>query len=83
ARVTEVLHRIEQELTGFVGLFNDHPALQRVLLNPIIPVPRKQAAVAELAARMGVSPVLGKLVTLLAARDRLVLLPDLLEAFRE
>jgi F-type H+-transporting ATPase subunit delta len=83
ARVIDVLHRIEQELARFVELFNEHPTLQRVLLNPIIPVPRKQAAVAALTARLQVSSVLAKLIALLAARDRLVLLPDLLEAFRE
>ena len=82
-RVIDVLHRIEQELAQFVGLFREHPALERVLLNPIIPVPRKQGAVAELTAQLQLSPVLAKLITLLAARDRLVFLPDLLDAFRD
>jgi F-type H+-transporting ATPase subunit delta len=83
SRVIEVLHRIEQELAQFVELFKEHPALEHVLLNPMIPVPRKQAAVSELTARLQMSSVLAKLVGLLAARDRLVLLPDLLEAFGE
>ncbi|HVH26954.1 MAG TPA: ATP synthase F1 subunit delta [Vicinamibacterales bacterium] len=83
ARVIEVLHRLVQELEEFVKLFSEHPTLERVLLNPMIPVPRKQAAVAALTARLQVSPILTKLIALLAARDRLVLLPDLLEAFRE
>jgi F-type H+-transporting ATPase subunit delta len=83
SRVIDVLNRLEQELAQFVGLFREHPTLERVLLNPIIPVPRKQAAVDALTARLQVSPLLAKLMALLAARDRLVLLPDLLEAFRE
>jgi F-type H+-transporting ATPase subunit delta len=83
SRVIDVLQRIEQELAQFVELFREHPALERVLLNPMIPVPRKQAAVSELTARLQMSSVLAKLVGLLATRDRLVLLPDLLEAFRE
>jgi F-type H+-transporting ATPase subunit delta len=83
SRVIEVLHRLVQELEEFVKLFSEHPELERVLLDPIIPVPRKQAAVAALTARLQMSPVLAKLIALLAARDRLVLLPDLLEAFRE
>jgi F-type H+-transporting ATPase subunit delta len=54
-----------------------------VLLNPAIPVPRKRAAAAELTARLRTSPVLAKLIALLAERDRLVLLPELLAAYRE
>jgi F-type H+-transporting ATPase subunit delta len=54
-----------------------------VLVNPAVPVPRKRATVAELAARVNLSPMVGKLLLLLADRDRLVLLPDLLAAYRE
>jgi F-type H+-transporting ATPase subunit delta len=75
--------RIESDLSSFVDLFSQHPALEKVLLNPAIPVPRKRAAVQELIARLGMAPVLAKLLVLLAGRDRLVLLPDLLGAYRE
>jgi F-type H+-transporting ATPase subunit delta len=54
-----------------------------VLLNPAVPVPRKRAAVTELAAKLGVTSVLSKLLTLLAERDRLIVLPDVLSAYRE
>jgi F-type H+-transporting ATPase subunit delta len=77
------LPRIEQELAAFADLFNQHPALERVLLNPVIPVQRKQATVAELVALLKTSPMVAKLLTLLAERDRLVLMPDLLAAYRE
>jgi F-type H+-transporting ATPase subunit delta len=80
---TADVQRIEQELAQFVDLFAQHPTLEKVLLNPAVPVPRKQAVVAELIARLKVSPVVGKLIALLAGRDRLVLLPDLLNAYRE
>jgi len=80
---TTGLEQIETELAGFVDLFTQHPALQKVLLNPAVPVPRKRAAVTELAAKLGVTPVLGKLLLLLADRDRLVVLPDVLSAYRE
>jgi F-type H+-transporting ATPase subunit delta len=66
-----------------VDLLTQYPVLEKVLLNPVIPVSRKRAAVAELTARAGVAPVLGKLLFLLATRDRLVLLPDLLAAYRQ
>lgn len=77
------LQRIEQDLTAWVDLLTNHPTLEKVLLNPAIPVQRKQAAAAELIARLNTSSVLAKLVALLAARDRLVLLPELLASYRE
>ena len=77
------LGRIEQDLAGFVDLFDRYPDLARVMLNPAVPVPRKEAAAADLSARAQVLPVVGKLIQLLAGRDRLVLLPDLLAAYQE
>ena len=77
------LDRIERDLAAFAGLLTDHPTLAKVLLNPAVPVPRKRAAVVELTTRMNPAPIVGKLLTLLAERDRLVLLPDLLASFRD
>ena len=59
--------------------------LEKVLLNPAVPAPRKRAAVADAARR---APELHadasrSCSSLLAERDRLVLLPDLLAAYRE
>ena len=80
---TGELQQIERELAGVVDLFKQHPTLAKVLLNPVVPVPRKRAAMAELIGRAGTSPVLAKLLLLLAGRDRLVLVPDLLAAYSE
>jgi F-type H+-transporting ATPase subunit delta len=77
------LEQIEAQLAGFVALFAQHPTLAKVLLNPAVPVPRKRAAVRELAATLGLHPVLGKLLVLLAERDRLIVLPDMLASFRD
>jgi len=41
------LEQIEQELAQFAALFTKHPTLEKVLLNPAVPVPRKSAAVAS------------------------------------
>ena len=60
-----------------------YPALAHALLNPVVPVPRKRAAVAELTAGAGLTPMVTKLIALLADRDRLVLVPDLLTAYRD
>jgi F-type H+-transporting ATPase subunit delta len=75
--------QIEEELASFVDLFAQYPALERVFLNPVVPVPRKRAAMDALTARAGVLPILAKLLGLLAERDRLVLVPGLLAAYRD
>jgi F-type H+-transporting ATPase subunit delta len=77
------LEGLERDLAAFVGLLSDHPTLAKVLLNPAVPVPRKRAAVVELTTRMQPAPIVGKLLVLLAERDRLVLLPDLLASYRD
>ena len=80
---SETLQRIEQELAAFAELFNQHPTLEKVLLNPAVPVPQKRAAVIALTDRAQVLPIVAKLLVVLAERDRLVLVPDLLAQFRE
>jgi F-type H+-transporting ATPase subunit delta len=77
------LEQVEQELAQFVELFRNNPLLERVLVNPAVPVPRKRAAMTELVARARPSTIVGKLLTLLAERDRLMLLRDLLESYRQ
>ena len=77
------LSRIESDLSGFVALMDAHQGLGKVLLNPAVPAARKRGAVAELVARIDVTPLASKLLVLLAERDRLLLLPDLLNAYRE
>ena len=77
------LDQIERDLAQFVDLFTQYPTLAKVLLNPAVPVPRKSAAVSALLAHAAFSPILSKLIVLLAERDRLVLLPDMLAAYRD
>jgi F-type H+-transporting ATPase subunit delta len=77
------LEGLERDLAAFLELLSDHPTLAKVLLNPAVPVPRKRAAVMELTTRMQPAPIVGKLLVLLAERDRLVLLPDLLASYRD
>jgi F-type H+-transporting ATPase subunit delta len=76
------LSQVEEELVALRDLFTQ-PAIARVLTNPAVPAPRKRAAVAEAVERAGVRPVVAKLLVLLAERDRLALLPDLVVSFRD
>jgi F-type H+-transporting ATPase subunit delta len=77
------LEQIEAELSQFADLFAQYPQLEKVLLNPAVPVPRKRAAVSDLLGRTNFSPIVSKLIALLADRDRLVLVPELLAAYRD
>jgi F-type H+-transporting ATPase subunit delta len=77
------LEQIERDLGQFADLFTQYPQLEKVLLNPAVPVQRKRAAVADLLGHATFSPIVSKLLTMLAERDRLVLVRDLLAAFSE
>jgi F-type H+-transporting ATPase subunit delta len=76
------IQRAGQELAAFASLVAGNELLSRSLSNPAIPAPRKRAVVEQLLARGAtVSPPVAKLLLLLAERDRLVLLPDLVAAY--
>ena len=77
------LDQVERDLAAIVDLFTEHTALAQALLNPVVPVPRKRAAMDALTAKGKLLPIVAKLLGLLAERDRLVLLPDLLSAYRD
>jgi F-type H+-transporting ATPase subunit delta len=77
------LEEIEQQLTEFTNLLTEHPTLGKVLLNPAVPVQRKVATVAQLLSLVTISPILAKLLGLLAGRDRLILLPDMVASYRD
>lgn len=77
--LTEVADRIG----GFVDLIERNEPLRTVLFNPAIPAPRKRAAVGELLKLAPVPPVVSKLLLLLAERDRLMILHDLVDAYRQ
>src|SRR5262249_55215562 len=77
------LEGIGDELAAFVDLFKQNPSLERVMLHPAVPVPRKRAVMTTLVERAHPTPIVSKLLVLLAERDRLVLLPDLAAAYRE
>jgi F-type H+-transporting ATPase subunit delta len=77
------LEDIAEQLAQFGNLLTEHPTLGTVLLNPAVPVPRKRAAVAALVSLTTMSPILSKLLALLAERDRLILLPDMVASYRD
>jgi F-type H+-transporting ATPase subunit delta len=77
------LDQAGRDLSGFAAVVSGTPALARALSNPAVPSARKRAVVDQLLAHAGtMSPPVAKLLRLLAERDRLLLLPELDEAYQ-
>ena len=77
------LEVIGQEIDRFITFLKGQPVLDRLLMNPAVPVPRKRAAMQEITKLSGFLPVVSKLLVLLADRDRLGLLHDLSATYHE
>jgi F-type H+-transporting ATPase subunit delta len=76
--------RAESELSAFNTLVWSSDDLRRALTNPAVPSARKRGVVRALLAKAGpLTTALEKLLLMLADRDRLILLPDLVEAYRD
>jgi len=72
-----------RDLQGFAQLVAGHESLPKILANPGIPASKKRALIEQLIARAGsMTPVVAKLLLLLAERDRLVLLSEIATAYQ-
>ena len=78
-----IAERAERDLASFAALFDGHADLQRALTHPAVPAARKRALTSELTSRIGTSTPVAKLLAMLADRDRLALVPELLATYRE
>ena len=68
---------------GLRNLLATHEALGKVLLNPAVPTPRKRAVVSAIVERAPTMvPAVAHVLVLLAGRDRLGVLPELVDAYR-
>jgi F-type H+-transporting ATPase subunit delta len=75
--------KIGADLSGFADLIAAHPDLRDALTNPVVPAAAKQRVVNELVTRQGLQGPVSRLVLMLAERDRMALLPEVLEIYRE
>src|SRR5581483_9266322 len=75
--------QIGLDLASFAGLMSSNAELQATLTNPAVPVTAKREIVNTIATRLNASSPLRKLLALLAERDRLAIMPDLLDIYRE
>jgi F-type H+-transporting ATPase subunit delta len=74
---------LRDELRAFGPVVSDHRELRRVLLSPAVGSEPRRRVLAAVAEHCGASPLLRRLLDLLASRDRLGLLPDLVEEYAE
>lgn len=75
--------QVGAELDAFAALVREHADLARTFANPAVPAARKRGIVDALVAREPLATPLAKLLALLADRDRLALLAEVAEAYRE
>jgi F-type H+-transporting ATPase subunit delta len=74
---------VEQELAAAAETFTGHAGLWKIMTNPAVPAPKKRAVVDRMLPQLAASPVVHKTLQMLASRDRLALLPDIVEAYRD
>lgn len=77
------VQQVGRDIGEFAQLVASDETLARVLSNPAIPAPKKRGLVEALTSRAGtLSPIVVKLLALLADRDRLVLLPEIVRSYQ-
>jgi F-type H+-transporting ATPase subunit delta len=75
--------RIERDLASFAELMSSNEELHGALTNPAVPVSAKRQIVDALATRLDGAKPAHKLLLLLAERDRLGIVPEVLAVYRE
>lgn len=73
----------EQDLAAFLDLLRQHSDLQKALVHPTVAAAAKRGVVQQLLDRLRLSLPVGKLLLMLADRDRLALLPEIVEVYRD
>jgi len=74
---------VERDLAAFAGLMSGNAELHGALTNPAVPASAKHRIAEALGTRLNAAPPARKLFLLLADRDRLGIVPDLLAIYRE
>ena len=75
--------QIERDVTSFADLMSSNAELHSALTNPAVPASAKRQIVDALGTRLNAASPARKLLLLLADRDRLGIVPDVLAVYRE
>ena len=92
ARYASALFEVAQEagavdavagdLDRFGELVDASPDLARLIRNPIFSAEEQERAIGAVLARIGVNPLTGNFIRLVASKRRLFALPDMIRAYR-
>jgi F-type H+-transporting ATPase subunit delta len=74
---------LRDELRAFVPQLERHTQLRQALAHPALAAEQKRRLLLALADAAKLTPLVKRLVELLSTRDRLALLPDVVEAYAE
>jgi F-type H+-transporting ATPase subunit delta len=74
---------VERSLAGFAELVAGNTELRDTLTHPAVPAATKRRIVQQLADRLQLPLPLSKLLQMLAERDRLTLLADVVDVYQE
>ena len=77
------LETVGREIDEFIAFLKEQPALDGLMRNPAVPASRKRGAMTEITKLSGFSPVVSKLLVLLADRDRMLLLPEVSSTYHD
>lgn len=75
--------KIQQNLADVTALTAEHADLRRAFTDARVPASARTALVEAIAARVGVEPYVARLLSMLASRGRLVLVPEIATAYGE
>jgi F-type H+-transporting ATPase subunit delta len=74
---------VDRGLADFAGAMASSPELTQAMTNPSVPAAARRGIVAAIVQRLAPPTPAAKLLALLAERDRMALLPEVLEVYRE
>ena len=77
------LEKYYNELSGFSAIIDGNADLKEFLANPIFDQKEKKAVVESILAKTGVSGVTANFLKLLADKQRIVILKDIVESYHE
>ncbi len=80
---TDAVLGLRDELRAFTPLLEGHAELRAALLHPGVAADQKRRLLAAVADRGRATTLLRRLLDLLAVRDRIALLPDVVDAYAE
>lgn len=75
--------QIERDLASFAGLMSSNAELHGALTNPAVPATAKHQITDAIGTRLNLASPVHKLLLLLADRDRLAMVADVVDVYRE